>query len=163
MTPMSDRPVVPDRWPDLAGRIEGCVHRLPVRIYYEDTDFSGVVYHANYLRYCERGRSDFLRLIGIEHHRLYDGATPSDRLGFAIREMTSSFVKPARIDDVVEVHTRFMAVRGARFELGQDIYRQGDLLFGATLTAVVIDGTGRPCRLPEEMKLKFSDLLTPIG
>ena len=60
-----------DKWPDIAGRIEGSVHLLPIRVYYEDTDFSGFVYHANYLKFCERGRSDFLRLIGIHHHELH--------------------------------------------------------------------------------------------
>jgi len=156
---MTDRPVVPSEWPDLAGRIEDRVHRFPIRIYYEDTDFSGVVYYANYLRYCERGRSDYLRLIGVEHHKLYDALEATDRLGFAIKDLVSSFVKPARIDDVIEVHTRFIAVKGARFELGQDIYRQDDLLFSATLTAVVIDGNGRPRRLPVDMKQKFCELV----
>ena len=145
-----------DAWPDLAGRIEGDVHKLAVRIYYEDTDFSGLVYHANYLRYCERGRSDFLRLIGVVHHELHDRETPSERLGFAVRDMKIDFIKPARIDDVIEVHTRFGGIKGARFELAQDVYRQDDKLFGATLTAVVIDGTGRPRRLPVDMARKFS-------
>lgn len=152
---MAERRPVPAGWPDLAGRIEDRCHILPVRIYYEDTDFSGVVYHANYLRYCERGRSDFLRLIGIEHHRLFDEEMPEERRGFAVSRMSNEFVKPARIDDVIEVHSRFLGVSGARFELGQDIYRGGDRLFGATLTAVVIDGNGRPKRLTREMRETF--------
>ena len=152
---MSDQPAVPGNWPDLAGRIEAGVHVLPIRIYYEDTDFSGVVYYANYLRYCERGRSDFLRLIGVEHHKLYEGELPEDRRGFAIRHMTSDFAKPARIDDVIEVRTRFVSVSGARFELAQDIYRDCDRLFGAVLTAAVIDGNGRAKRLPREMSETF--------
>lgn len=152
---MSEGPVVPDRWPDLAGRIEADTHILPVRIYYEDTDFSGVVYHANYLRYCERGRSDYLRLIGVEHHKLYEGERPEDRRGFAIIHMTNDFAKPARIDDVIEVRTRFLSVGGARFELAQDIYRDRDRLFGAVLSAAVIDGNGRPKRLSPEMREIF--------
>jgi len=152
---MSDQPPVPNKWPDLAGRVEAGVHILPVRIYYEDTDFSGVVYHANYLRYCERGRSDFLRLIGVEHHKLYEGERPEQRRGFAVTHMTTDFALPARIDDVIEVRTRFLSVSGARFELAQDIYRGSDRLFGAVLTAAVIDGNGRAKRLPREMSETF--------
>lgn len=150
-----------ETWPDLAGRIDGKVHSLPVRIYYEDTDFSGIVYHANYLRYCERGRSDFLRLIGVEHHALFDHEDAARRFGFAIKDMAIDFVKPARIDDVIEVRTHFVSVRGARFELAQDIYRQDEKLFAATLTAVVIDGNGRPRRLPVEMKQIFAEFIHP--
>ncbi|MGI9414196.1 MAG: YbgC/FadM family acyl-CoA thioesterase [Hyphomicrobiales bacterium] len=152
---MIDRPGAAGKWPDLAGRIEARTHILPVRIYYEDTDFSGVVYHANYLRYCERGRSDFLRLIGVEHHKLFDDARPEERRGFAVSKMTNEFVRPARIDDVIEVRTRFLRVSGARFELAQDIYRDHDRLFGATLTAAVIDGNGRPKRLSQDMRETF--------
>ena len=148
-----------DVWPDLAGRIDGKVHTLPVRVYYEDTDFSGVVYHANYLRYCERGRSDFLRLLGVVHSELYDGEKDAERLGFAVRDMEIDFIKPARIDDVLEVRTRFRSLGRARFHLGQDIYRGADKLFGATLTAVVIDGSGRPRRLPGDMIAAFSEFL----
>lgn len=148
-----------DAWPDLAGRIDGKVHRLPVRVYYEDTDFSGVVYHANYLRYCERGRSDFLRLIGVSHSELHGGEDAAERRGFAVKDMEIGFIKPARIDDVLEVHTCFAGIGRARFHLGQDIYRGEEKLFGATLTAVVIDGTGRPQRLPGDMVAAFSEFL----
>ena len=148
-----------DAWPDLAGRIDGKTHRFPVRVYYEDTDFSGVVYYANYLRYCERGRSDFLRLIGVIHSELYDREDPAERRGFAIKDMNLEFTRPARIDDVLEVHTRFTGLGRARFHLAQDIFRGDEKLFGATLTAVVIDGTGRPRRLTEDMVAAFSGYL----
>ena len=141
---------MPDRWPDLAGRIEGGVHILPVRVYYEDTDFSGAVYHANYLKFCERGRSDCLRLLGIHHHRL-------DGLGFVVRRMFCEFMRPARIDDLLEVETRFHELGGAHIEIGQAVKRVQDVLFSAQVTAALVDGQGRPKRLPKEMAaaLKF--------
>lgn len=157
----SAKTAMTDTWPDLAGRIDGKTHVLPVRVYYEDTDFSGVVYHANYLRYCERGRSDFLRLIGVSHSELHDRDEASEQRGFAVKDMAIEFVKPARIDDVLEVRTRFTGLGRARFHLAQDISRGEEKLFGATLTAVVIDGSGRPRRLTEEMTAAFSTFLSP--
>ncbi len=142
-------------WPDLAGRIENGVHLLPVRIYYEDTDFSGAVYHANYLRYCERGRSDFLRLIGVHHAELFDHPESRQRLGFVVTAMNTRFHAPARIDDVIEVHTRFVSLGGARFDLVQEVFREAQLLFSADLKAALIDGEGRPRRLPDDMRARF--------
>src|SRR5215475_10199806 len=92
-----------------AGRFEGRTHILPVRIYYEDTDFTGIVYHANYLRYFERGRSDFLRLAGVHHNALLDAADP---LGFAVNRINLEFLKPARIDDALLVKSHFDAMKG---------------------------------------------------
>lgn len=136
-----------DRWPDIAGRIIDEVHVLPVRIYYEDTDFSGSVYHASYLRFCERGRSDLLRLLGIHHHEL-NGA---GRLGFVVRRMACEFLSPASIDQVVEVETRFIGCSGARLEIDQQVVRGGRTLFRAAVTAAVVDGRGRPKRLPKPL------------
>src|SRR5262245_19133910 len=87
-----------------AGRFEGRVHFLPARVYYEDTDFTGVVYHANYLRYFERGRSDFLRAAGIHHTELLNAAEP---MGFAVNKISLEFLKAARIDDALVVETAF--------------------------------------------------------
>lgn len=148
-----------DDWPDLAGRIDGSTHRLGLRVYYEDTDFSGVVYHANYLKYCERGRSDFLRLLGIHHRELHDGERASERLGFAVKDMKIDFIAPARIDDVVEVQTRFAGLKGARFLLEQKVTRDGQDLFTAELTAVLLDGEGRPRRLPKDMQALLAPLV----
>ena len=106
-----------ERWPDLAGRIEGKMHVLPIRVYYEDTDFSGAVYHANYLKFCERARSDCLRLMGIHHSELHGTAS------FVVRRMVCDFLKPALIDDLLEVETRFVEFGGARMELGQSVKR----------------------------------------
>lgn len=96
-----------------AGRFEGRDHLLPVRVYYEDTDFTGVVYHANYVRYFERGRSDFLRLAGIGHAELLEIDPP---LAFVVAEMDLKFVKPARIDDALVVRTTYDTVKGRAAE-----------------------------------------------
>lgn len=130
-----------ERWPSIAGQREGNVHVLPVRIYYEDTDAGGVVYHANYLRFCERGRSDFLRLLDIHHHALGDA-------GFVVRRMVCDFLKPAKLDDLVEVETRLLSFGGARLDLDQRVTRDGSLLFSAAVTVALIDARGRPKRLP---------------
>lgn len=135
---------MPEPWPHVGGRIAGGIHVLPVRVYYEDTDFSGAVYHANYLKFCERGRSDYLRLLGVHHHLL-------DDMGFVVRRMVCDFLKPARIDDLLEVETRFVEHAGARCEISQCIKRATDSLFTAQVTVALVDGRGRPKRLPKVM------------
>ena len=135
MTPPSDAPT--------AGRFEGRAHLLPVRVYYEDTDFTGVVYHANYVRYFERGRSDFLRLAGIGHAQLLEIDPP---LAFVVAEMALKFVKPARIDDALVVRTTYDAVKGVRLLISQTIERNGEELCRADVTAVCIHLDGRPRR-----------------
>lgn len=141
-------------WPDLAGRIDDKVHILPVRVYYEDTDFSGFVYHANYLKFCERGRSDCLRLLGVHHHEL----EANSQSGFVVRQMNCDFLKPAKIDDVLEVHTRFVSATGARMMLDQQVMRGKDCLFKANVTAALINAKGRPVRFTPEMTRVFAAL-----
>jgi acyl-CoA thioester hydrolase len=94
-----------------AGRFEGRLHILPVRIYYEDTDFTGFVYHANYLRYFERARSDYLRLAGVRHAELLEGESPT---AFAVSRINVEFLRPARIDDALTVQTGYDSMKGAR-------------------------------------------------
>jgi acyl-CoA thioester hydrolase len=138
---------MPDRWPDLAGRLVPGGHVLPIRVYFEDTDFSGVVYHANYLRFMERGRSDFLRLLGIGHEALDEG-----QLAFAVSRMNLEFLKPARIDQLLEVDTRVGGITGARIILNQRI-RHGDaILVEATVTVTLISRSGRVQRLPADLR-----------
>ncbi|TMJ40668.1 MAG: tol-pal system-associated acyl-CoA thioesterase [Alphaproteobacteria bacterium] len=137
-------------WKDLAGRIEKDRHVLPVRVYYEDTDFSGAVYHANYLKFCERGRSDCLRLLGVHHHEMHWHETEG-RMGFVVRRMLCDFRKPARIDDLLEIETRFREMRGARMELDQKVLRECETLFAAQVTVVLVDAAGRPKRFPKAM------------
>lgn len=142
-------------WPDLAGAMRDGAHVLPVRVYYEDTDFSGVVYHASYLRFMERGRSDLLRLAGIHHSEL-DAGSAGEPLAFAVRHMDIDFLKPARIDDVLEVHTRCVEVRGARLILAQEVRRGENVLITAKVTAAVINADGKPRRLPGELAAKLA-------
>lgn len=132
---MTDRPT--------AGRFEGREHRLPVRVYYEDTDFTGLVYHANYVRYLERGRSDALRLMGIGHAELADGDKP---MAFVVSKMELRFLKPARIDDELLVRTGYDAVKGPRLLISQAITRGEDVLCRAEVEVVCIHMDGRPRR-----------------
>ena len=144
-------------WPDLAGRIEGYDHILPVRVYYEDTDFSGAVYHANYLKFCERGRSDFLRGVGVEHRALQAGQWAERSYGFVAKRMTVEFHRPAGIDDLLEVRTRFVDAAGARLVLDQEISCEGVAVFSADVTVALVDASGRPTRIPRA----FGKLLEP--
>ena len=129
-----------------AGWLDGREHVLPVRIYYEDTDFTGVVYHANYVRYFERGRSDFLRLAGIRHAALQDKDA-----AFAIVRMELEFKRAARIDDALAVRTTYDSARGPRLFIGQQIFRGEDLICQAQVEAACIDLAGRPRKPPAGM------------
>lgn len=148
-----------ERWPDLAGRLvedaSGRRHVLPVRVYFEDTDFSGVVYHASYLRWCERGRSDFLRLLGTDARRLIDGSDNHEPAAFVVRRMSLDYLRPARIDDVLEVETRVKALGGASVTLEQSITRDGQPIFAAEVVLVLISVSGKPLRLSERVRSAF--------
>ncbi|WP_350335164.1 tol-pal system-associated acyl-CoA thioesterase [Coralliovum pocilloporae] len=141
-------------WPDLSGRLVDGTHMLPVRVYYEDTDFTGVVYHANYLKFIERGRTDFLRLLGVHHSELADGKT-GEALGFAVQSINVTYRRPARIDDVVEVRTATRSVTGARIVLDQRVFLGDTELVSADVTIVVITLDGRLRRLPDFMRSAF--------
>jgi len=151
------------RWPmekdaPNAGRFEGKGHHLPVRIYYEDTDFTGLVYHANYLRYFERGRSDFLRLAGVHHNELLEGSEP---LGFAVNKITVEFLKPARIDDALTVRTAFETMRGPRIFIAQTLERGGEPLVKADVQVCCISLTGRPRKPPALLLERLKPFLEP--
>lgn len=147
-------------WPDLDGRLDGRIHRLPIRIYYADTDFSGVVYHGTYVQFFERGRSDFLRLIGVHHRAMSEGAHGSP-VAFAIRRMTLDFRAPARIDDVLEVATRLTGMSGARMTLLQTILLDEAVLVSAEVEAVLISPEGRPRRIPREVAALVGPYVQP--
>jgi acyl-CoA thioester hydrolase len=145
------------RWPDLAGRIVADAsgrrrHVLPIRVYFEDTDFSGLVYHASYLRWCERGRSDFLRLLGNDHKALIGGAGGREPAAFVVRRMALEFLKPARIDEVLEVATRAKETTAATLVLDQRISRGGVALFTAAVTVVLVSVSGKPLRLSAALR-----------
>ena len=147
---------MPNAWPDLAGRLEttaqGRMHVLALRVYFEDTDFSGLVYHASYVRWCERGRSDFLRLIGNDHQALLNGAGGREPAAFVVRRMQLEYLKPARIDEVLEVKTRVKELGAATLILDQRISRDGATLFEAEVMVVLVSQGGRVLRLSRALR-----------
>jgi acyl-CoA thioester hydrolase len=139
------------RWPDLSGRLAEPGHILPVRVYFEDTDFSGFVYHTSYMRWCERGRSDFLRLLGIHHNTLAEGAFAGEPCAFVVRRLTADFLKPARIDETLEVHTAPAEATKVSVTLRQTILREGQPLFRLEVQCVLVSLGGRLMRLPQPL------------
>jgi len=143
-------------WPDLSGRIsvdgQARRHVLPIRVYFEDTDFSGLVYHGSYVRWCERGRSDFLRLIGNDHRALIDGSGGREPAAFVVRRMAIEFLKPARIDEILEVATRVKDITAATLVLDQRIGRDDVELFTAEVMVVLISRSGKPLRLSSALR-----------
>jgi acyl-CoA thioester hydrolase len=140
----------------LDGEIRDGRHYLALRVYYEDTDFTGIVYHANYLRYMERGRTNYLRLIGADHRALFE-ATEKEAPGFAfvVRSMHIDFLRPARMDDVLEVVTDPEEVKGASVTLRQRVMRGGELLVEAHVrVAFISSGRARPIPKPLRIAMK---------
>jgi acyl-CoA thioester hydrolase len=148
-------------WPDLSGRIvedeNGRRHILPIRVYFEDTDFSGLVYHGSYVRWCERGRSDFLRLLGSDHGALITGEGGHEPASFVVRRMRLDFLKPARIDDVLEVTTRVKDIGPATLTLEQRISRRGIELLCAEVMVVLLSASGKPLRLSQALRAALGD------
>lgn len=136
-----------------SGWFDGKTHVLPVRVYYEDTDTSGIVYHANYLRYFERGRSDFLRMAGVHHLVMLQG---KDRIAWTIRRINVAYLKPARVDDLLHVRTNYMEMKGARLSGHQKVVRGHDILATAEIEAALITLEGRPRRIPADVLEKLS-------
>ena len=124
----------------------GHAHRLPVRVYYEDTDFSGAVYHASYLRFMERGRTELLRALDVAQSDLH-----ADGLAFAVRRMTIDWLRPARMDDVLTVETRPGEVRGASMTLAQAVLRGQEVLVTAGVTVAAVRA-GRAVRIPDALR-----------
>ncbi len=117
-----------------------------LRVNYEDTDFSGFVYHANYLKFCERARSDYLRMKGVDQKAMF-----AEGHAFVVRRMDCNFLAPAHFEDELIVETDFKEMAGARFELFQTITLGDTTLFTAAVTVALIDGTGRPKRITPEL------------
>lgn len=138
----------------IAGELVGRGHRLLARVYYADTDFSGVVYHGRYLEFFERGRTDFLRLKGVHHTELAAGLL-GEELVWVVRRMEIDFKAPARIDDLLVVETGVEDVSGARIKMRQTISCEGRLLCVALVEAVMINKEGRPRRFPAEWRDAF--------
>ena len=138
----------------LSGIMTEAGHRLVQRVYYEDTDFSGVVYHARYLHFLERGRTDYLRLLGVEQGSL---VLEEDREGlvFVVHRMEIDFKAPARMDDILTISTSTEKAGGAKMILTQEIRRGDQLLIAARVIIAVINAAGRPRRLPEGLAARF--------
>ena len=146
-------------WPDLAGRIiddaSGRRHVLPVRVYFEDTDAGGIAYHASYIRWCERGRTDFLRLLGTDSRRLIDGSASREPAAFVVRRMNCDFLRPSRMDDVLIVETRVKEIGGASVTLLQAVLNQDRRVFEAEVTVVLVAVSGKPLRVSAEVRDAF--------
>jgi len=137
----------------LDGEIRDGRHLLTVRVYYEDTDFTGIVYHANYLRYMERGRTNYLRLLGADHRALFeDAAKEAPGFAFVVRSMNIEFLKPARMDDVLTVVTAPHEVKGASATVRQRIMRGQDLLVEAHVRVAFVSG-GRARPIPKPLRI----------
>jgi acyl-CoA thioester hydrolase len=136
----------------LDGAIRDGRHHMQVRVYYEDTDFSGVVYHASYLRFMERGRTNYLRLLGADHRALFE-QTQNEAPGFAfvVRSMQLEFLKPARMDDLLDVVTRPVEVKGASILLAQEVLRGADVLIEAKVRVAFVSG-GRARPIPKPLR-----------
>jgi acyl-CoA thioester hydrolase len=147
-------------WPELAGRIEGETHILPVRVYFEDTDFTGLVYHANFLKFCERGRSDFIRLLGIDHQSLAEPKEGEPAV-FVVRRIEIDFLKPARIDEVLEVVTHCAEIGGATLVLDQEVRRDGTPLARAKVSVVLVSHAGKPQRLGQLVRGALQRFVNP--
>jgi acyl-CoA thioester hydrolase len=147
----------------LDGEIRDGRHFMTVRVYYEDTDFTGIVYHANYLRYMERGRTNYLRLIGADHRSLFEAAEKeAPGFAFVVRAMTLDFLKPARMDDVLDVVTAPEEVKGASVTLHQRVLRGEDLLVAAHVrVAFVSEGRARP--IPKPLRIAMQADRERIG
>jgi acyl-CoA thioester hydrolase len=127
------------------------MHRHPVRVYYEDTDLAGIVYYANYLKFIERGRSEWVRERGIDQTAL----KAAQGIVFAVRKVDADYLKPAKFDDELQVTTELLALGGARIELRQEVWRGADRLFTAHVVLVCLADTGHPARIPAEVRAKL--------
>lgn len=129
-------------------------HRTQIRVYYEDTDMAGVVYYANYLKFLERGRSDAVRDAGIAQLDMREAG-----LVFVVRRVEADYLRPARFDDILTVETTLEDMRGARFTMPQTVWRGAEKLLSARIGCAVMDLSGRPARLPAEIRHKLAEFM----
>jgi len=126
-------------------------HEFPVRVYYEDTDLAGIVYYANYLKFIERGRTEWVRSLGIDQVAL----KRDHGLVFAVRRVEADYLRPAKFDDELTVTTGLATVAGARLVVEQAVVRAGETLFTAAVTIVCLSETGAPARLPAGLRQRL--------
>jgi acyl-CoA thioester hydrolase len=141
------------------GRFDGRVHRFAVRVYFEDTDLSGMVYHANYLRWFERARSDMLRLLGIDQRAAQEGGTGV----YALSDLAIRYRAPARLDDAVLIESRAVELRAASCRMDQRAFRDGTLLAEASLRVGFVGPDGRPRRQPDAWRAAFATIAPEPG
>lgn len=137
-----------------AGRLAGDVFIYPLRVYYEDTDAAGIVYYANYLKFIERARTEMMRAAGIDHSGMRD----ADGVLFIVRRCTLDYRQPARLDDMLEIHTRILALKGASLEAEQTVLRDGETLVHAELRLACIHQNGAPARFPPNLRAALEAL-----
>jgi acyl-CoA thioester hydrolase len=130
-------------------------HYLPVRVYYEDTDSGGVVYYANYLKFAERARTEMLREIGSEHQDMKDNLG----VGFVVRTCNTDYQKPAWLDDLLNVETEIMAVRGASIQMRQTVKRDNEILVVMDVKLACMNFTGGAARIPKQVRARMTDLI----
>lgn len=138
-----------------SGALDGAVHRFPVRVYFEDTDLSGVAYHANYLRWFERARSDLLRLLGIDQRSAFEAGEGV----YAVADLSIRYIAPARLDDAILIETTALDLRAASVRLLQRALRQDQLIAEMTVRVGFISPEGRPKRQPDAWRASFTRLI----
>jgi acyl-CoA thioester hydrolase len=126
-------------------------HTCEFRVYYEDTDAGGIMYHASFIRFCERGRTEFMRTLGMSCSEL-DG---NDGIIFVIRHLEADYFKSARLDDLLRVESRIETLKNTSFVMKQSIFCQDSMLFSMTVTVVCVDKSGKPTRLPDKLREEF--------
>jgi acyl-CoA thioester hydrolase len=141
-----------------SGHFSDGVHVLPLRIYYEDTDAAGIVYYANWLRFLERGRTELLRLLGQEHSALRD----ERGVHWVVRRCTIDYLKPARLDETIEIVTGCGELRGASLDMIQQARRGKDILVRAELVVACMGGGGRPVRLPPHLRTALAQVTADV-
>jgi len=142
---------------NISGVIEDKTHFFNIRVYYEDTDFTGIVYHANYLKFAERGRTNFLRLIGINHSDLINSEDPRY---FVVYSMETKFLGTSTIDNILEVRSIFKGIKGPRLKIDQDIFKDEKKIFSAKIEFAILDDKGKPRRFSEEIMSKIKQYLS---
>jgi len=129
------------------------IHTAEYRVYYEDTDAGGIMYHAKYVSWCERARSEFLRDIGLQSSTIQQDTGAL----FVVRHINADYFKPARLDDLLRTESSLKELKNSSFILNQSIFCQDSMLFSMTVTIVCIDAKGRPVRIPEIVRAKLQE------
>ncbi len=141
--------------PPPSGTLDGTTHRFPLRVYFEDTDLTGMVYHANYLKWFERARTELLRLIGVEQRGTHEGGGGA----YAVAELSIRYLAPARLDDEIVIESRAVEIRAASCRLVQRALRGETLVAEAQLRVGFVGADGRPRRQPEEWRAAFTRMI----